>query len=89
MTARPTRAKSFPYACSAPHRFKAQPNNRLQWFCPAFVTPFQEKPDYVTNTRIWKVERETETTQAFFYESSDSGQASQTSLYVKGLRTPG
>jgi len=31
--------------------FAAQPNNRVQWFCPAFVTPFQEKPDYVTNTR--------------------------------------
>ena len=32
--------------------FAAQPNNRIQWFCPAFVTPFQEKPDYVTNTRV-------------------------------------
>ena len=26
---------------------------------PAFITPFGEKPDYVTNTRVWKVERET------------------------------
>lgn len=41
--------------------FAAQPNNRIQWFCPAFVTPFKEKPDYLTNTRVWKVERETET----------------------------
>jgi len=70
--------------------FAAQPNNRIQWFCPAFVTPFQEKPDYVTNTRVWKVERETETTQAFFYDSVDAdARVSQVSLYVKGLRTPG
>ena len=70
--------------------FAAQPNNRIQWFCPAFVTPFQEKPDYVTNTRVWKVERETETTQAFFYDTvSADPRESQVSLYVKGLRTPG
>jgi hypothetical protein len=31
----------------------------LSFALPAFVTPFQEKPDYVTNTRVWKVERET------------------------------
>ena len=68
--------------------FAAQPNNRIQWFCPAFITPFKDKPDYVTNTRIWKVERETETTQAFFYDSVGDGTGnSQTSLYVKGLRT--
>ena len=70
--------------------FAAQPNNRIQWFCPAFVSPFQEKPDYVTNTRVWKVERETETTQAFFYDTvSADKRESQVSLYVKGLRTPG
>ena len=66
--------------------FAAQPNNRIQWFCPAFVTPFTEKPDYVTNTRVWKVERETETTQAFFYDAVD-GRESQVALYVKGLRS--
>lgn len=70
--------------------FAAQPNNRVQWFCPAFVTPFLEKPDYVTNTRVWKVERETETTQAFFYDTvSTATRESQVSLYVKGLRAPG
>ncbi len=70
--------------------FAAQPNNRMQWFCPAFVTPFEEKPDYVTNTRIWKVERETETTQGYFCDSKDNaGQASQVALYAKGLRTGG
>jgi hypothetical protein len=67
--------------------FAAQPNNRLQWFCPAFVTPFKEKPDYVTNTGVWRVERETETTAGFFYDDADKGlQSSQVRLYVKGFR---
>lgn len=67
--------------------FAAQPNNRIQWFCPAFVTPFKEKPDYVTNTSVWKVERETETTAGFFYDDVQSpGQSSQVRLYAKGLR---
>jgi len=67
--------------------FAAQPNNRIQWFCPAFVTPFQEKPDYKTNTAVWKVERETETTAGFFYEDAkNSPQPSQVKLYAKGLR---
>lgn len=67
--------------------FAMQPNNRIQWFCPAFVTPFTEKPDYITNTRVWKVERETETTDAYFYDDvSHSGRPSQVSLYVKGQR---
>jgi hypothetical protein len=57
----------------------AQPNNRVQWFCSAFtlslegfVTPFTDKPDYLTNTRIRKVERETETTHACFYDTVDA-----------------
>jgi hypothetical protein len=67
--------------------FAAQPNNRIQWFCPAFITPFTEKPDYLTNTRVWKVERETETTRGFFYDDASGGeQASQVVLYAKGLR---
>lgn len=67
--------------------FAAQPNNRIQWFCPAFVTPFQTKPDYVTNTAVWKVERETETTSGFFYDDPTLGEReSQTRLYAKGLR---
>jgi len=68
--------------------FAAQPNNRIQWFCPAFVTPFKEKPDYVTNTRFWKVERETETTQDYFYDTPEPGSnGAQVALYAKGLRT--
>jgi hypothetical protein len=68
--------------------FAAQPNNRLQWFCPAFVSPFNEKPDYVTNTGVWKVERETETTAGFVCDEAGNGrQPSQVRLYVKGLRT--
>ena len=65
--------------------FAAQPNNRIQWFCPAFVTPFQHKPDYSTNTGVWKVERETETTAGFFYDDVErAGQPSQIRLYAKG-----
>jgi len=26
--------------------FAAWPNNRIQWFDPAFITPFHEKPDF-------------------------------------------
>lgn len=67
--------------------FAAQPNNRIQWYCPGFVTPFKEKPDYVTNTGVWKVERETETTAGFFYDDVEKAlQPSQVQLYAKGLR---
>jgi hypothetical protein len=68
--------------------FAAQPNNRIQWFCPAFVTPFTEKPDYLTNTAVWKVERETETTAGFFYydDVERASRPSQVMLYAKGLR---
>jgi hypothetical protein len=68
--------------------FAAQPNNRIQWFCPAFITPFSDKPDYLTNTRVWKVERETETTQAYFYDPVDaSPRPAQVALHAKGSRT--
>ncbi len=67
--------------------FAVQPNNRIQWFCPAFVTPFQKKPDYLTNTSVWKVERETETSAGFYYEDVNrANQPSQVRLYAKGLR---
>ncbi|MEZ5943016.1 MAG: hypothetical protein R3C18_16605 [Planctomycetaceae bacterium] len=70
--------------------FAAQPNNRVQWFCPAFVTPWTEKPDYLTNTSVWKVERETETTDGFFYDDVvRASQPSQVGLYAKGLRVGG
>ena len=68
--------------------FVAQPNNRIQWFCPAFVTPFQSKPDYLTNTRVWKVERETETSEGYFYEPVGvASRSAQVVLYAKGLRS--
>lgn len=67
--------------------FAMQPNNRIQWFSPAFVTPFEEKPDYATNTRVWKVERETETSDGYFYDDvGRTDKLSQVSLYVKGQR---
>jgi len=38
---------------------------------------------------MWKVERETETTQAFFYDTlGRDSRESQVQLYAKGLRTP-
>lgn len=74
--------------------FAAQPNNRIQWFDPAFVTPFKEKPDFLTNTRVWRVERETETSNGYFYDSMNgNGKSSEKQLefpehlHVKGLRT--
>jgi len=60
------------------------PNQITEWFDPAFITPFGEKPDYVSNTRVWKVERETETTEAFFYHAVGPAQVA---LYAKGLRS--
>jgi hypothetical protein len=48
--------------------YAALPNNCLQWHCPAFITPFTEKPDYKTNTRLWKVERDCTTTDGYFYD---------------------
>ncbi|MFN6563909.1 MAG: hypothetical protein RMY28_029515 [Nostoc sp. ChiSLP01] len=67
--------------------FCAQPNNRLQWFCPAFVTPFKQKPDYITNTHVWKVEREQETSTGYFYDSNQMHSQEQIKLYAKGSRT--
>jgi hypothetical protein len=67
--------------------FCAQPNNRLQWFCPAFVTPFEGKPDYLTNTRSWKVEREQQTSTGYFYDFKQAKSDEQVTLYAKGLRS--
>jgi hypothetical protein len=67
--------------------FCAQPNNRLKWFDPAFVTPFQHKPDYITNTNVWKVEREQLTTSEYFYSAQSHNTEQQVSLFAKGLRT--
>jgi hypothetical protein len=55
--------------------FAAQPNNRMRWFEPAFVTkPFPERPDYVTNEHVWSVENKgqkwaTEDSDRMFYDT--------------------
>lgn len=53
--------------------FSAQPNNRIQWFEQAFVAnPFKERPDFLTNTHIWKCENglkwKTSDDDKMFYE---------------------
>lgn len=53
--------------------FAAQPNNRILWRDQAFVCePFKGKPDYKTNTHIWKAEDglkwKTDSTDRMFYE---------------------
>ncbi len=55
--------------------FAAQPNNRMLWYEPAFITrPYAsgERPDYVTNSHIWKCEGiskwATEDSPAMFYD---------------------
>lgn len=53
--------------------FAAQPNNRIQWYEQAFVTkPFKERPDFKTNTQVWKAENgrkwQTEDSDKMFYE---------------------
>ena len=55
--------------------YAALPNNCIQWYDPCFVTPFKDKPDYRTNTRIWKVEREGVTSDDYFYDFKFSSQA--------------
>jgi hypothetical protein len=66
--------------------FAAQSNNRIQWFDPSFITPFKDKPDYLTNTRVWAVERETETSSGYFFDAKPEEPA-QVALYVKGIRS--
>ena len=51
-----------------------QPNNRIKWSEPSFVTkPFPEKPDYMVNTEYFNSEGyekwNTEDSQAMFYEN--------------------
>lgn len=53
--------------------YAAQPNNRILWADPAVITkPFEKRPDYKTNTRIWQCEHETkwvtEDSDQMFYE---------------------
>jgi hypothetical protein len=56
--------------------FAIQPNNRILWYEPSFVTnPYadDERPDFKTNTHEWKAEREsrwaTEATDRYFYDT--------------------
>lgn len=52
----------------------AQPNNRLRWHEAAFVTKqFPERPDYLTNTHIWSVEKHhvTSDDDRMFYDVED------------------
>jgi hypothetical protein len=52
--------------------FALQPNNRMRWWEPSFITkPFPEKPDYLTNTHVWlcesKTKWQTEDSDRMFY----------------------
>ncbi len=52
--------------------FAIQPNNRIKWFEPSFITkPFPEKPDFLTNSHIWNCEIgdkwATEDSNKYFY----------------------
>jgi hypothetical protein len=54
--------------------FCAQPNNRLRWYEPSFITvPMLERPDYQTNYQLYSVENKgdkwaTEDSPRMFYE---------------------
>jgi hypothetical protein len=75
-------------AFTPPRLQPAQPNNRIQWFYPAFITPFTCKPDYLATTRIWKVERETETTQTYVHDPVGAvPRHAQVQLHAKGRRS--
>lgn len=59
--------------------FAAQPNNRIKWYEPSFITvPFPERPDYETNNTLWRVENKgpkwvTENTERMFYDVGEEG----------------
>lgn len=53
--------------------FAAQPNNRMRWYEPSFITkPFPEKPTFLTNSHEWKSEDgrkwHSEDEDNYFYE---------------------
>jgi hypothetical protein len=57
--------------------FVLQPNNRLKWRDPSFITkPFPEKPDYKGNSKTWNCEGYdkwvTEDSNAWFYSISEN-----------------
>lgn len=52
--------------------FAAQPNNRIRWFEPSFITKeFPARPDFLTNSHLWLAETKgkwsTEDSDRFFY----------------------
>lgn len=56
--------------------FAAQPNNRIRWYEPSFITkPFPDKPDFRTNSRVWNAEAEgtwrTENSDRYFYDTEE------------------
>lgn len=53
--------------------FALQPNNRIKWEDPSFITkPFPENPDFKVNTHIWNAEQnwKTEDSDRFQYDLS-------------------
>lgn len=54
--------------------YAAQPNNRLRWYEPSFITaPFPQRPDYETNNTVFSCENKgpkwvTENTDRMFYD---------------------
>jgi hypothetical protein len=69
----PAEHKSAHFIMLDSGQFAIQPNNRLRFYEPSFVTKeFPEKPDYKVNTRIWKSESEkkwrTENSDSWAYE---------------------
>lgn len=56
--------------------FALQPNNRILWASPSFVSrPFAERPDYKTNTHVWRCETArrwaTEESDRMFYDTTE------------------
>lgn len=52
--------------------FAAQPNNRVRWYEPSFITkPFPDHPDFRTNSHVWNAERRyvTEDSDRYFYST--------------------
>ncbi|MGC1619099.1 MAG: hypothetical protein WA765_11490 [Candidatus Acidiferrum sp.] len=73
---------------ATPSRIFPRRNLSSFFLSPAFITPFTEKSDYLANTRIWKVERETETTQAYFYDPVGAvTRHAQVAFHAKRLRS--
>lgn len=57
--------------------YAIQPNNRILWAEPSFVArPFEDRPDYLTNTHVWHCERvsrwATEDSDRMFYDTQEA-----------------